>query len=581
MTVHTASKQTTLTPLLAAVEADLHPRLALETRLCSTLADQSSFEAVGQTHGALLPNKAAISDDAALAEVEQLQVTRPAVTGQCIAPEASKGQHHAETPVTPESAQQHTTASGPDEAPQPSSDATLAPACNSVHAGPANTTLELPQQAQQEAQQDTHYPVDNVTITASRDARQQQPEGIVGALQRQESSSMVSLSPSLKLDIPGLDDILSSDLLTENGGQATSHLQQASQHNQHDGNDHHHDQQHHQQSVDQQHFVDDQQQQQQQLQQQPVDQHERKADQQQEIVQRGECPAGPEASQGAPDDRNALQSTLPAPAPQEPSSLGASAKGQAGATASSGQGMPCQQAEVQTASKPGHPRSDITALEGCIADGAWQHLLAAESQGPSEAVIQSPAGYLALHACEGGSAAEQADSLPHLAQHLPSGPMDSATVGTAGDTDGPGKSAAAANSHSAAGHPTLEDGVQASDSCLASSEHVPSSDRDSMRLQARSHVELDRLPTTEAVVTAQVSAATKLHSGSAAHCPATAAGQRAATDEQPQSLQQISMTGPQQVCQLVNRAPAAKCTLYFNVNAANILQWHLGICVAT
>ena len=517
-----------------------------------------------------------------LAEPEQHQVIRSAAAGQCIAPEAPKEQQHAETSATPESAQQHPTASGPAEAHQPSSHATLAPACNSANAGPANSTRELPQQAQQEAQQhqqDTHCPVDTVRSAgaACQDARQGQQEYMAGAVQRQDSSSMVSLSPSLKLDIPGLDDILSSDLLTENDGQATSqlrpHLQQVSQHNQRDGNDHHDQQQQQQQ---QQQFVDHQQQQQQQQQQQSVDQQEPKADQQQEIAQHSACPAGPETSQGTPDDHHALQSTLSAPAHQEFSIPGVYAKHKTGASASSGQGMPCQQAEVQIASTPGLPRSEITALGVSIADGALparQHLLAAESQGPSEAFIESSAGHLVAYAGEDGSAAEQADPLPHLAKRLASGLAQSAAVGAATHADGSAKSAAAACSHSTASHSTLKDGVQASASSLPSWHHVPSSDRGSMRLQADSH-EPGQLPISEAVAKEQVLAGTDLHTGLAADCPANAAEQRVATDTQPQRLQQTSMTGSQQVCPLVNEATAAQYMPHFTISCPNILQWH-------
>ena len=547
-TFHTASKQTAVTPVLAAVEAEPHLRLALETRLCSTLADQSS-EAVGQTHGLLLLDQAALPDDAVLAEPGQHRVTKPAAAGQCIAPEAPQGQLHAETSAIVESAQQHPAASGACEAHQASSDAALAPACNSVKPGisrPKNA-LELPQQAPQEVQQDN----DIVTGAgaASLEARQGQPEYVAGAVQRQDSSSMVSLSPSLKLDIPGLDDILSSDLLTENDGQATSqlqpHLHQVSPHNQHHVNDHHHDQQ--QQSVDQQQFADLHQQQQQQ-QQQSVDQHEPKTDEQQESVQHSAYPAGPEDSQGTPDDHHVVQSALPAPAHQEPSSRGTSAKSQAGATASSGQGMPCQQAEVQTASKLGQPSSDIAALEDSIADGALaarQHLLAAGSQGPSEAVIQSPAGHLASLAHEGGSAAGQADSLPDCAKHQNNGPAQSATVGTTDGNDGSSKSDAAARSHSTASHPTLEDGGQASALFFPFSQHAPSSDHDRMKSKDDSR-KPGQLPAT--VATEQVSAATDLHTEPAADCPATAAEQKVATKKQPQSLQQASMTASQQVC---------------------------------
>ena len=569
MTFHTATEQMALIPLLAAVEAELHPRLALETRLCSTSADQSGFEAAGQTLGRLLLNQSAVSDDAVLAEPEQHQVMRSAAAGQCIAPEAHKDQQHAEIEPTPESAQQHPTASGPAEAHQPSSRTTLAPACNSVNAGPANSTCELPQQAQQEAQQDqqdTHCPVDTVTSVdaACHDAKQGQQEYMAGAVQRQDSSSMVSLSPSLKLDIPGLDDILSSDLLTENDAQATSqlqpNLQQVSQHNQRDGSCHHHDQQQHQQqSVDQQ----------QQQQQQSVDEQKPKADQQQEIAQRSAYPAGPESSQGTPDDHDALQSTLSAPAHQEPLSLGAHAKIQAGASASSAQGVLCQQAKVQTASKPGHPRSDITAHEDSIADialAARQHLLAAESQGPSEAVIQSPAGPLAPYAGEDGSAAEQADPLPNLAEQPAGGPALPAAVGAASDADGSAKSAAAACSHSTASQPTLEDGVQASASSSPSSQHVPSADDGSMSVQADSH-EPGQSPTSETVAKKQVLAATDLHTELAADCPATAAEQKAATGKQPQSLQQNSMTGSQQVRPLVNEATDAQYTFHFTISS--------------
>lgn len=536
LTNQTACKQT-LTSMLAAVEAEVHPRLALETRLCSTLADQPSCRAAGQTDAKLLLSQSATPGDAVLAEAEQHPVTRPTPAGQCTAPEAPQEQYHAGTPATQESAQQHPAASGPATAHQPSSDGTLAPACDSVN--PAGGSLELPQQAQQD-QQDTHCPVDTVTRAgaASQDARQEHPEYIAGAVQSQGSSSMVSLSPSLKLDIPALDDILSSDLLTENDSQATSqllpHLQQVSQH---DGNDHH---QHYQQ-------------------QQSVDQQESNAVQQQ-VAQRSEYPAGPEASQGTPDDRHALQSTFPAPAHQEPSSLGASAKSQAGARASSGQGMPCQPTEAQTASKPGHSRSDITARGNSVADGAVaarKHHLAAESQGPSEAVIQSPAGHLASHASEGAAAAaEQADPLSDLAQRIASGPAQSAAVRAANDADGSAKDAAVAHSHSTASHPNLENGVQASASSHPFSQHTPSSDHDSIRLQAESH-EPGQLPTREAVASEQVSAAADVHTESAADCTATAAEQKAAAREQPQGLQQTSTTGSQQVCRLVNRAMAA------------------------
>ena len=561
LTWHTACEPTALISVIPAVEAEANARLASDTHLCSTAAaDQSAFPAAGQTDGQLLLTQSGTSGDAVLSAPEHSQVIRPTPAGQYTALEALKDHNHSEALAAQESMQQHPTASGPSKAGLPGSDATCVPACNSVSVGPAKSTSELSHQAQQETQQDhdgTSCPDSTgvvVAVAASHDAQQQQPESSAVAAQRQDSSSMVSLSPSLKLDIPGLDDILSSDLLTEDDGHATSqlqpHLQQVSLHDPHHGSDCQdqlrQQQQQEQQSVEQQQFADQpqQQHQQQQQQQQLIDQQEAQTEKQQEFAEHGAYPAGPQASKGTSDAHDALQSSSHAPAHSEPSSLDASTKSQAGVGGSSDQGMPCQQAEVETTGRPFHARSDTTALADSVADSAVparQHSLAAGSQGASAAVLQSPPRHAAWHARQGASAAEQAAPLPALAD-------TSAQSAAAETADEAAKDAADVRPHrrSTASHPTLEASMTARASSPLSSQHVPLTNHDGMRLQANAH-EPQQVLTTDASGAEQVLAATDVHTESAAH-RALSAAEQTTTDKQPQRLQQTRMTGSQQVC---------------------------------
>ena len=518
-----------LTLVLAAAEAAALPGLqvSLEARLCNT-ADQSSSQSGGLTDSRLLLGQPTMSADAVLEAPEQPQLMRLTLPGQCTASDEAEEQNQAGLPTTQESAQQQPTASGPAAgAHQPSSHATVTPAHDSGNVSPVNGHTELAQQAQHD-QQCMSYPADTAVDAGAGPHVTQlgQAEYRADAAQRQDSSSMVSLSPSLKLDIPGLDDILSSDILTEDDGQATSQLQLHQQHKfQHDQPGSHDLQQ-------------------QQQQQQSINQQATKADGQQEVAQRSAYPAGPEASGGTPKDCDALQSSPHVLDPSKFSSRGGAANSEAGAGVTTGHPIPTHP-HLHSATKPSHRTSRATPLEEFVADDALaarQHSLMPGSQG---AVMQNPAGPVASPGPESEEAAEQPDPLLDRANSLAGAPAQPAAARGANDADGSARGGAAVqmHSHTIATHRNPEACMQASPSRPVSSEHEPSADHDSMVPQADRH-EPGRLPNTDAGITEQVSAATDLHTEPAATCPE----QNATTDEQPQSSQQTSMTNPKQVC---------------------------------
>lgn len=500
------------TPSLAAgavgAERNNSLQLSLHTDLCNPLVDQSSPQAAGQKHSRLLLTQPAI-----LASTTQAAPEQPVSSGRCTTSEPDQ----AALIACQGSAQQRPAVLEPAEPHHTSSDAAAAQAHDSVSVTAANSALELPEQVQQLAQ--LHQPcmlgpgcaaVD--AGTAPHVAQQTQPECGIGGIQRQDSSSMMSLSPSLKLDIPGFDDILSSGLLTENDGQAMSQHQQ---HNQHHGNY----------------------QQQQQQQQDSVDQQEPEADGQPKSAERSAYPAGPEAGGATSDGHDALQSFLQDPAHAKPFSLSLSGRS---AGVSPGPAVPTL-AEVQSASKPEHSRSNAIARENPVMDislAATQRRIAPGAHRAKEAVVQSPAG---CHSADSDAGAKQPDSVLDRPEPLAGGPAQAdESSGVAAGAQMP--------SDSTDRHCAPEAGVQASPSHLESSQHQPVADGEGMRLEASSHEE-GQVTSTVAGTTWQASPAAGLHAEAGAACPVPAAEQEAMTDEQPPSSQQTSMTGPQQVRQ--------------------------------
>jgi len=116
--------------------------------------------------------------------------------------------------------------------------------------------LDSSGKGQQQQQQQSVSGVTHHTGTDAADATEggmqieQEAAGVAkAATLSQESSSMMSLSPSLKLDIPGLDDMLDSHMLSEHEDQAMSQpLVQPSLHQQQHTADQQH--QHQQQPVE-------------------------------------------------------------------------------------------------------------------------------------------------------------------------------------------------------------------------------------------------------------------------------------------------------------------------------------------
>ena len=165
----------------------------------------------------MLSQKAAPS--AAVSELSELaQPASPSEIGHSpasderLAPQPGLSASHASALAQPDSAQEpHATGPSDDACP-----------------GQQQQQRQQKQKQQQQHQDDVAGPVDTHAHadSAGREHTQQQRDAVIdGALQQQGSSSMTSLSPSLKLDIPGLDHILSSDLLSANDDQATSELQ--------------------------------------------------------------------------------------------------------------------------------------------------------------------------------------------------------------------------------------------------------------------------------------------------------------------------------------------------------------------
>ena len=442
-------------------------QVALESRLCNSVEDQAASQAAGHLLRTLSMGQPAASRDAVAPGPPQQQ--RPASSDALAHVTVSTvplEQPQSAVPAVQQSSTGQPAPSGLPHARQPNALAAVHSAQDPRDVGLSNGAYQEPQQQQQQQQQQQAGGLllsgadDNLAHAEPafhQHTEPNQPEHVGGATQRQASSSMVSLSPSLKLDIPGLDDILSSDLLSESEVQATSQLQLQQP-----------------PSGSTQQAVNDW---------QSVTQQQPESDRQQEAAQSTGHPAGPDTAGRAADEHAASQ---PSPHPKSPRET-TIARHLAWGNASSAQDMPSH-TEPQSASRALlSPRQANCAAKSSVPGesvAAQQQADPSTSQAAGKAVPDGFPGHLPASGCAKVPGTDQADVMPGLAQVAADATTDpaadaNALVKIADDT--------CAQQHiwTLANHNVChERRAEANSSPAETLEHGPSAGQCSVRMQA-------------------------------------------------------------------------------------------------
>lgn len=491
-------------------------QVSLETRLCNSVRNQATSHAASHLHSNLLMGQPAAPRDSIAPEPAQLQ--QPASSSalaQVTASAMPVEQAQTTVPAVQQPSDGQPAPSGLPGAHQPTVLVTVDSALETNDFSPSIGTYQRPQQQQQQQPQQAgasscaaaNDKLAHAEPALHRHTVSNQPEPAGDATQRQASSSMASLSPSLKLDIPGLDDILSSDLLSQSQEQATSQLQLPQQ-----------------PTGSTQQAVNDW---------QSVAQQQPDCDRQQEVAQSTAYPAGPDTAGLA--DEHAVSQAIPQPeSPRE-------------ANVSSSQDMP-RQTEPQSPSKavPG-PESARLADDSSVAGesvAAQQQTDPSTSQAAGEAVLNSSPGQAPASGCAKVLGTDQVDVAPGLAQvtaNATSDPPVNADALLRGSDD----SCTQQHSQAVAKQNASRDRHAEADTLLGETlEHGPSAEQYSVRMQ------VDKTKPAASPVAGPASEQPLAASGvqAAAKGPGQLTEGVQLAEKQAQSVQQTSESGSQKVC---------------------------------